>query len=121
LILLGDEDVLAGGTERVEGEVRVVEGDLEHGPSECERGAQFVGGVGDEAALGLERGFQPGEQVVDGVGEASQLVVGAAQRQAFVQVSLGDLPSRVRHETKRSQHPAGDDPSEGDGDGAHDG
>ena len=37
-----------------------------------------MGGVGDELALGLERGFEPFEQLVDGVPELVELVVGPA-------------------------------------------
>ena len=50
------------------------------------RGAQLVRGVGDELALGLERPVQAAEQVVEGVGQLLELVVGAAEVEPFVQV-----------------------------------
>ena len=46
-------------------------------PLPRERGAQLVGGAGDEVALGGERGLQPGQQPVEGVGELAELVVAA--------------------------------------------
>jgi len=42
-------------------------GDVDRGANHRQRRAQLVGGVGDEAALSLERGIESGEQVVDGV------------------------------------------------------
>ena len=56
-------------------------------------GAELVGGVGDELALGLERGLEPGEQAVEGVPEFLELVVGALEREAFIQARRGDSPS----------------------------
>jgi hypothetical protein len=44
-----------------------------------------VGGVGDELALGSERGVKPLEQFVEGVGEFLELVLGTVERQALVQ------------------------------------
>ena len=43
-----------------------------------QRGAQLVRGVGDERALAGERGGEPVEHVVEGVGEHPHLVPGAA-------------------------------------------
>ena len=86
----------------LEGDVRVGEGYLEEGLAEHERGAQFVGGVGDEASLGVERRFEAGEKPVDGVAEVLQLVVGAGECEALVQVALGDLTSGGGHDAERS-------------------
>ncbi|WP_345146080.1 hypothetical protein [Nonomuraea rubra] len=61
--------------------VGVGEGDFEQGTQAGQGGAQLVGGVGDEVALGVEGGLQPGEQVVEGVAELGQLVGGAAEVQ----------------------------------------
>jgi hypothetical protein len=49
LIFARVDGLLAGGSERVEVDVGVGQGYLEEGLAEHERGAQFVGGVGDEA------------------------------------------------------------------------
>ena len=50
---------------------------LQQRPPQRHRRAQLVRRVGDEALLGAEGGLEPGEQVVDGVGEVLQLVAGA--------------------------------------------
>jgi hypothetical protein len=86
-----------------------------------------VGGVGDEPALGVqgvllgvEGGIQPGEQPVDGVGQVFQLVVGPGDGEALVQVGLGDLAGGGGDGPQRSQHPAGHQPAQCDGDRQHD-
>jgi hypothetical protein len=94
--------LLAGGSERAEGDVRVGQGHLEEGLAKHERGAQFVGRVGDEAPLGLERRFEAAEKPVDGVAEVLQLVVRPGEGEALVQVALGDLTSGGGHEAERS-------------------
>ena len=50
-----------------------------------------MGGVGDEAALGVEGGFEPAEEPVDGVGQVFDLVAGARKGESLVEVVLGDL------------------------------
>jgi len=45
-------------------------------------------GVGDELALALERGFQPGQHVVKGVGQFTQLVARAGGGHAGGKVVL---------------------------------
>jgi hypothetical protein len=52
-------------------------GDVERGPHHRQRGAQFVGGVGDEAALRLERGFQAGQQPINGVAQVFEFIARA--------------------------------------------
>ena len=83
--------------QRVGGRVGVGEGDLEQGPFHGQRGAQLVGGVGDE--LPLRRRTTPRsrcEQAVEGVGELGELVVGGRQAEPPVQVAGGDVRGRWR-------------------------
>ena len=64
--------------ERVDVCVRIGERDLDQCALERERGAQLVRGVGDELPLRVERGLEAREQLVEGVPELSDLVVGPA-------------------------------------------
>ena len=66
--------------------VRVVEYDVDGCAHDRERGAKFVGGVGDEPLLAFERGLEPVEHVVEGLGEFVELVAGTAQRDSCRQV-----------------------------------
>ena len=75
LVLARVDGLLAGGSERVEGDGRVGQSHLEEGLAQHQRGAQFVGGVGDEASLGVERRFETSEEPVDGVAEVLELGV----------------------------------------------
>jgi hypothetical protein len=111
LIFARVDDLFARGSERVEGDVGVGQGYLEEGLADHERGAQFVGGVGDEASLGVERPFEAGEKPVDGVAEVLELVVGAGECETLVQVALGDLTSGASYDPQRSQDPARDEPA----------
>ena len=97
------------------------QGHLEQGALPGQRGAQLVGGVGDETPLGVERGLQPGEQVVEGVAEFLELVVGSGQGQALVQAAGGDPPGGGGDRAQRAQHPSGDEPAESDGGDRDDG
>jgi hypothetical protein len=90
LVASGVEDVVAGRAQRVEGEGGIGEGDLQRGSGQGEWGAQFVGSVGDEALLGVEGGFQAGEQFVDGLAKVRQLVAWSMKGQPLVEVVLGD-------------------------------
>ena len=92
LLLACGEHFLAGQAQGGGGGGGVCEGYLDHGAFEGERGAQLVGGVGDELPLGVEGGLQPGEQCVDGVGEVGELVGGARHGQPSAQVVFGDGP-----------------------------
>ena len=65
--------------------MRVGQRDLKERAIVGERCPQLVRGVGDEVALGVERGLQPGQQVIDGVGQVLQLVDRAGQGQPLVQ------------------------------------
>ena len=57
--------------------VRVGERHLQQRPLERQRRSELVRRVGDEPPLCLERGLEPGEQVVERVAERLELVVGA--------------------------------------------
>jgi hypothetical protein len=87
---------------------------------EGERGAQLVRGVGDELALGVECGLQPGEQAVDGVGEVLELVARAGHGQPLLQVIFGDLPGGGGHRPQRPQDPPGEQPARRDRQHRHD-
>ncbi len=71
--------------------IGVGEGDFEEGSVPGEGGAQLVGGVGDEVPLGLERGLQPAEEVVEGAAELGEFVIGP-RGEATMQVGGGDFP-----------------------------
>jgi hypothetical protein len=79
-----------------------------------------VRGVGDEALLRAEGGLEAGEEVVDGVRQVLQLVLGSGEGEALVEVALGDLPGRRGHRAERAQDATGDEPAESDRDRGHD-
>ena len=79
-----------------------------------------MGGVGGESLLFGDVRLQPREEAVDGVGEILQLVAGPREREALVQVALGDVPGGLRHRPQRAQDPARDQPSERERDHGHD-
>ena len=85
-----------------------------------QRGAQLVGCVGCESLLFGDVCLEPREEAVDGVGEILELVVGPGEREALVQVALGDLPCGRRHRPQRAQDTARDQPAERDRDRGHD-
>ena len=58
----------------------IAEGDLNEGAFSGERGAELVGGVGDEASLRLEGSLEAREEVVEGVAELFELVLGPVER-----------------------------------------
>jgi hypothetical protein len=92
--------------------VRVGKRDLGQDALAGQRGAQLVGDVGDELALGGEGGLEPAEQPVEGVRQLLELVVGAVQRQALVKVKGGNMPCGCRDRAQRAQHPARHHPAE---------
>ena len=100
--------------------VRIAAGHVEKGLRDRQRGAQLVGGVGGESLLFGDVCLEPREEAVDGVGEILQLVAGPGEREALVQVALGDLPGGRRHRPQRAQDPARDQPAERDRDDGHD-
>jgi hypothetical protein len=62
LLDTGGEHPLVGRAEGVDRGLGIGQRHLRHGALAGERRAQLVGGVGDELALGLEGGLQPGEE-----------------------------------------------------------
>ena len=61
---------------------------------------------------GVERSLEPVEQLVDRVGQLSQLVVGAGEVQPLVQGGGGDLSCCRRDRPQRPQDPPGHEPTE---------
>ena len=99
---------------------RIAAGHVEERLRDRQRGAQLVRGVGGEPLLFGDVCLEPREEAVDGVGEILQLVAGPREREALVQVALGDLPGGRRHRPQRAQDPARDQPAERDRDHGHD-
>ncbi len=64
--------------------------------------------------------LEPGEEAVDRVCEILELVRGSLEREALVEIALGDLPRSCRHRAERLQDPARDQPTERDRDRGHD-
>ena len=121
LLLAEGEQPFGGGAEGVDGRVGVGEVRFEQRPLQRKWGAQLVGGVGDEAALGGERGLEPVEQVVEGAGELAQLVVGAAEGEPLMQAAGGDRAGAFVQEPQRPQDASGGQPAEADRGGGHHG
>jgi hypothetical protein len=70
--------------------------------------------------LGVERRLQPREQLVEGVAEFLELVVGSWQGQAFVQAASGDPPGGGGDRAQRAQHAARQQPPGPDRSRGHD-
>ena len=121
LLLAEGEQPFGGGAEGVDRRVGVGEVRFEQRPLERERGAQLVGGVGDEAALGSEGGLEPVEQLVEGAGELAQLVVGAAEGEPLVQAAGGDRTGALVEEPKWPKDASRGQPAEADRGGGHQG
>jgi hypothetical protein len=110
---VGGQQLLAHLRQPLRG--RVLQADLDRGPLDGERGAQLVGGVGDEAALAGDRPLEAFQHRVEGVGQLLQLVAGARQRDPLlVQVGQGQATRGGRDPVQRPQHPPGQPPSRGD-------
>ncbi len=62
--------------------------------------------------LRLERGLKTREQIVEGVAQLPELLVGVVEGEAFVQVGGRDPAGGRRNRPDRPQHPAGDEPAE---------
>jgi hypothetical protein len=69
--------------------------------------ASGVRGAGDELALEGEGAIEAVEQLVEGVGELLELVVGAGEMESLMQIGGGDLPGGRGDRTQRSQEAAG--------------
>ena len=102
----------------------VVQHDVDGRAHDRERGAQLMGGVGDEALLALERGLEPVEHLVEGLGQFVEFVAGAAQRDPRRQVVLRGGAGGCGDPVHRAQRAPGGDPaedrSEGDDHGERD-
>ena len=120
LVSAEGERLLAGRAQGAGVGVGVGEGDFEEGAQPGEGGPQFVGGVGDEVALGVEGGLKAGEQVVEGAAEFCQLVGGFAEVEAPAEVAGGDGFGGGGDGAQRVQEPAGDEPAESQRDGKQD-
>ena len=77
-----------------------------------DRVAQLVGGVGGEAALAAEGVVEPLDHVVEGVRQPPQLVVGAAQADAALEVRRADVARHARDPVDRRQRAARDHPAD---------
>jgi hypothetical protein len=71
--------------------------------------------------LGLEGGFEPREEAVEGIPEFLELVLRPVQGQAFVQAGRGDPPGRTGDGPDGPKHPAGHEPAGQQGEDGHDG
>ena len=89
LFPVGGEERLGGRPPHVRGG-RVAEGDLYQGALSSERRPKLVGCVGHEVPLRLEGGLEAGEEVVEGVTELFEFVVGVVKGQALVQAGRGN-------------------------------
>ena len=80
-----------------------------------------MGGVGDEVLLGFEGGLEAGEEVVEGVAQLFELLVGVVEGEPLMQVAGRDPPGGGGDGPDRAQHPAGDEPAEQHGEHGDDG
>lgn len=88
----------AQGVGEFAGGAGAVQGDVEFGADQGERGAQFMAGVRDEPALAFGGRLQAVEHVVEGVAETGDLVVpvaGHVQAQMLGTVGEGGGPAAV--------------------------
>ncbi|WXF91703.1 hypothetical protein WDV91_02780 [Curtobacterium flaccumfaciens pv. flaccumfaciens] len=93
----------------------VVQADLHRRALHRQGRPEFVGRLGDEPALALERGLQAGQQVVDGAREPPELVVGTVQRDALVQVRRRDAVRGRGDPVDGPEDPAADEPADAPG------
>ena len=80
-----------------------IERELDLGAEERERRAQLVARVGDEAPLAFERDFDPGEQLVQRVAQAGELVVRGRYRQPLGELARRDSSGPCPHALNREQ------------------
>ena len=108
----GGADVGRHAAEVGGGAVGVVEYDVDGCAHDGERGAQLVGGVGDEPPLAVEGALEPVEHVVEGLGQLVELVAWSAQRDPCRQVAFRRGAGGGGDPVQRAQHAPGDDPAE---------
>ena len=101
----GLADHLAHPPELGDVRVRVGEGHVDLGPQHRQRRAQLVAGVGDEAALRVERRLQPVEHRVEARGQIGHLAPRVPQRQTGVERLDRQAPRCRRDRVQRAQHP----------------
>ncbi len=94
--------------------------DLDQGSLAGQWRAQLVRGVGDEVTLRFERSVEPPEQVIEGIPEFLELVLRAVEGQALMQTGGGDPSGRAGDGPDGSQHPAGNEPADQEGEYGHD-
>jgi hypothetical protein len=97
---------------RCVGHIWIVERHFDEGAVYRQWRPQFVGRVGHEAALSVERAVQPFQHRVEGVGEFLDFVVGPVERDAFVQIAFGHPPRGRGDVLQRLKRPAGQEPAE---------
>ncbi len=85
--------------------VRLGERDLDRGSHRRERRAQLVRRVGDESLLTGERGIEPLEHHVEGVGQLLELVIGAGERETLTEPQLGSPLRDLGDRPHRPQRP----------------
>jgi hypothetical protein len=117
--LVGLQHPPGHGPQLVGGGVRVGQGHVDLGAGDGQGGAQLVGGVGHEPALGLEGGVQAPQHLVEGVGQLLELVLRALEVQALVQGAALQPPGRGRDGGQGPQDPPGHQPAEPDRDQRH--
>jgi hypothetical protein len=120
LLLFGGQGPLAGGAQRGLGGLPVPQRDLEQGPLPGQRRAQLVRRVRHELALSPERGVQPAEQLVEGVTELLELIVGTGHPDALMQAAGRDPAGGGRDRAQRAEHPPGHQPAQADRHHGHD-
>ena len=120
LARFGIEELLADLAQRLGAGVGIGERHFQQGALVGERGAQLVGGVGDEPPLRLERRLEASEQAVERLTETLHLVIGALQRESPIETARRDLAGGLRHRAQRAQDSSGETPGEGDGERRHD-
>ncbi len=83
-----------------------VERDLDRALHGCQRGAQLVGGIVDELAMPLQVVAQQVEKVVDRQRQFVQLVAGATNRQAFLEMAGAESRGGGDDPRQRARGPA---------------
>ena len=109
-------DHLAHGPQLGHGRGRVAEGDVHLGADHRQRRPQLVAGVGDEPALAVEGGVQPGQHRVEGVGQLLELVRRPVQPDPLVQRLLRQPAGGRGDPADRLQRPPGQHVRGGDAD-----
>jgi hypothetical protein len=121
LLLARCQRPFAGRSERGVARLAVAQRDLEQGPLPRQRRAQLVRGVRDELALRPERGVQPAEQLIEGVAQLLELVVGTGHRDPLVQAAGREAARGGGDRAQRAEYPPGHQPAQSHRPHGHDG